>query len=145
MSPCRNVLLLTEGKDVASLLKALPEHANVTEVSSLSHLASLLSLGDYDVLFCGSEIPGGTWHDALGEVQQRACEIPVVVVARLGGEKQWVEVLGQGAFDMIAAPYQLQGILYLLEHAAASKQARASQMPLRKPVSQESTTPAAAT
>ena len=88
-------------------------------------MVRLLSKGGYDALFCGWEIAGGTWHDALNAVQQRAAELPVIVVARLGGEKQWVEVLGQGAFDMIAEPYQMRSIRYLLEHAAASKAARA--------------------
>jgi DNA-binding NtrC family response regulator len=126
MTSCKKVLLL-KGKDADTVLlrKALRANAVVTEVRSLPELAQLLSrgCGDYDALFCGWEIAGGTWHDALSEVRQSASTLPVVVVARLGGEKQWIEVLAQGAFDMIAAPYQVRTILYLLEHAAASKAA----------------------
>jgi DNA-binding NtrC family response regulator len=125
MPACRKVLLFKSNDvDLISLRKALRAHARVTEVGTLSDLARLLGEGDYDALFCGWEIAGGTWQDALNEVQQRASELPVVVAARLGGEKQWVEVLGRGAFDMITAPYQMRTILYLLEHAAASKAAR---------------------
>jgi DNA-binding NtrC family response regulator len=129
MSPSKNVLLLkSKDVDVVPLQEALQEHAKVTEVANLAHLSRLLAQGDYDVLFCGSEITDGTWHDAFNEVQRRSSELPIVIVARLGGEKQWIDVLGQGAFDMVTAPYQMRTLLYLLEHAAASKQARASQL-----------------
>jgi len=125
MPAFRKVLLLkSDDVDLIPLRKALRAHAKVTEVDTLADLARLLGKGDYDALFCGWDVAGGTWQDALNEVQRRASELPVVVVARLGGEKQWVEVLGQGAFDMITAPYQIQTVLYLLEHAAASKAAR---------------------
>ena len=127
MPPGKKVLLFTSKNfDAVSGRKALRAHANVTEVGTLADLVRLLSKGGYDALFCGWEIAGGTWHDALNAVQQRASELPVVVVARLGGEKQWVEVLGQGAFDMIAEPYQMRDpSADPLEHAAASKAARA--------------------
>ena len=33
-------------------------------------------------------------------------DLPVIIICRLGGEKEWAGVLESGAFDLLVAPYQ---------------------------------------
>ena len=57
----------------------------------------------------------------MEKVEKPHLRIPVIVLSRCGGEKQWVEVLQAGAFDLLVPPYNSYQILAVLEHALASR------------------------
>ena len=84
-------------------------------------------LGDgihYDAVLCAWFTRNGTWKDALGQVLQRCPDLPVVVFHRTGTEREWLEVLEAGAFDLLTAPYVEHTVLPVLEQAGASSRAR---------------------
>ncbi len=127
MADYANVLLISsdEGETVA-LERILSEHVNLCSVQSLSELQEVLESGGYDAVFCGWSFHQGTWNAALERVQQRCPDLPVIIFSRMGGEKEWVEALEAGAFDLLVAPYQKRNVLPLLEHAVVSHDARRS-------------------
>ncbi|MBI4458583.1 MAG: hypothetical protein HY648_00820, partial [Acidobacteria bacterium] len=89
-----------------------------------SELRKVLAKDAYDAMFCGWSYHQGTWQDALKEVLQQCPELPVIVFCRAGGEREWLEALEAGAFDLLVAPYVKRNVYPLLEHAIASSEAR---------------------
>ena len=119
------VLLISNDEAETGYLKAiLSEHVMLHSVRDLPELENHLEGGGYDAVFCGWSFQRGTWSDALRQVQQRNPSLPVVIFCRTGGEREWVEVLEAGGFDLLAAPYQKPTVLALLEQAVDSYQAR---------------------
>ncbi len=78
-----------------------------------------------DAFLCDWNFAGGGWQGAYEKFHLRAPETPFIVVCRTGGEREWMQVLNAGAFDLIGAPYHEAEILAVLEHAVASKEATA--------------------
>ena len=119
------VLFIRSDELDSSVLEGiLREHVMLHRAADLLELKSHLEAGSYDVVFCGWSNPSGTWIDALEHVLQRYPDLPVVIFSRTAGEREWVEVLEAGAFDLLAAPYQKAEVLAVLEQAVASYAAR---------------------
>ena len=119
------VLLLSNNRTEASALEGiLSEHVILKSVGNLLELQNVLEGGGYDAVFCGWSFHQGTWNDALDEIRQRCPDLPVIIFCRTGGEREWVEALEAGAFDLLVAPYMKRNVLPLLEHAVASHEAR---------------------
>ena len=119
------VLLLSSDEAETSIWEEIfREHAILKSVKNLSELQSNLEGGSYDAVFCGWSFHQGSWHEALEQFQQRCPNLPVIVFCREGGEKEWLEALGAGAFDLLVAPYLKCNVLPVLEHAVASHEAR---------------------
>ena len=129
------VLLISNGEAESNLLEqVLRKHAALHSVRDLAELEHLLDGVAFEVVFCGWTFDGGTWMDALGKVQQCNPDLPVVIFSRSGGEREWVEVLEAGAFDLFNAPYGLPDIRAVLEQAIDSYEARRSRkaaLPIR--------------
>lgn len=121
----RVLLLSGEETEASSLREILTRHVELANAWTLAEMVELLGGGGFDAFLCDWSFQGGTWQDALGEVQQRHPDLPTIVVRRLGGEQEWIQVLDAGAFDLVAAPYCEYAVLSVLEHAVASYQARA--------------------
>ncbi|MBI3894977.1 MAG: response regulator [Acidobacteria bacterium] len=119
------ILLLSNNQVETNALEGiLSEYVALKSVGNLLELQSVLQGGGYDAIFCGWSFHQGTWNDALQKVRQRCPDLPVIVFCRAGGEKEWVEALEAGAFDLLIAPYMKGNVLPLLEHAVASHEAR---------------------
>lgn len=119
-------VLLVSGDDeeMSKWEEILRDYAILKNARSLLELERNLESDEFDALFCGWSFHLGTWHDALQEVQQRCPDLPVIIFCARGGEKEWVQVLEAGAFDLLVAPYQQRMVLPVLEHAVDSYEAR---------------------
>jgi len=120
------VLLLSNEKESAVLEQLLTEHVALTPVHSLPELVSMLEDNDYDALFCASYFHAGTWNDAIKEVRKIHPDLPVIVLSSSAEEREWLEALDAGAFDLLAPPYHARSLLAVLEQASASHEARIS-------------------
>lgn len=119
------VLLLSSTETATSLLKdVLAKHVELRSARNLKETLELLARSDYDAFLCDWTFHDGTWRDALQEVQRRCPELPTIIMCRVGGEGEWVEVLEAGAFDLLSAPYFDYAVLAVLEHAVATHEAR---------------------
>jgi DNA-binding NtrC family response regulator len=118
------VLLLTgDDNEVCSLRDVLGRHASLFHARGLSEMKLRLE-GDFDVLFCSSVY---FRQGALKEITKLYPELPVIVLSRAGGDEEWMEVLGAGAFDLLVCPCQEPGVRCLMQQAVDSHQARKAQ------------------
>ncbi len=124
----RRKILLLAGSDPGTdlLREILVEHADVSGASDIPEMLSLLADDACDVLFCDWRFAMGTWRDVVEGIQNYYPELPVIVVCRTAGEREWREVLDEGAFDLLTEPYNERVVLALLEHALATRDARAT-------------------
>lgn len=119
-----NVLLLSTDRDETSQIqKILSKHVSLAPVRDLSELAALLEKRDYDALFCAWSFQKGSWKDVLEDMRQFHPGLPVIVLAPAPEIRQWAEVLGAGAFDLLVPPHEERSVMAVLEQAAASSQA----------------------
>ncbi len=71
------------------------------------------------VVLTDAALPDGDWRGVFQIVAQAGANIQVVVCSRLGDHKLWIDVLEQGAYDVLVEPYQHDEIRRILEAAAA--------------------------
>ncbi len=115
------VLFVGSDADDGHVAEILTRFAAVTRVPRIQDALSAAKENPYDAVFCPWEFAGGTWREVLQKAQKLGPPIPVIVLSRWAGEKQWVEVLQAGAFDLLVPPYTHYQILAVLEHALASR------------------------
>ena len=120
-----NILLLCgDESQTPSLRDVLSNHARVTSAADLLELKVLLENACFDAVFCAWSFRLGNWRSALHEVQRLNPDLPVIVFSTTGGEREWVDVLDAGGFDLLTDPYRNNTVLPALEQATASYDAR---------------------
>jgi DNA-binding NtrC family response regulator len=100
-------------------------HICVHRAGSLEQADSLLGTGDSRVLLTEVAFPGGTWRDALAMTARHGRNVVLVVTAALADERFWLDVLDQGAYDLILKPFVAEELLRILENADACARTRA--------------------
>ena len=123
----RVLLLTTDEPEAAQLSALLSEYVTLARAHDLRELGTLLETGQYDALFCDWSSYSVAWDEVLQEVRERYPDLPVIVLSRTAAEREWLEVMEAGAFDLLAPPYREHNLLAVLEQAAASRQARSWQ------------------
>jgi DNA-binding NtrC family response regulator len=104
--------------------KILNEYMVLKRAQDLAELKAVLGNGNhYDAVLCGGSFQKNDWKDALRYVLQGSPNFPLIISRRIGTEREWVEVLGAGAFDLLPAPHEECSVLPLLESAVASYEA----------------------
>jgi len=119
----RNILLLLSDNEetTSPLTEALATVADVTTAWTIEDLFRLLRSSEYDSFLYDWNFQGADWREICQEVQRTYPKLPIIVVNRCGGEQEWVEVLKAGCFDLISAPFSDSQVLYVIEHAVASR------------------------
>jgi two-component system, chemotaxis family, chemotaxis protein CheY len=69
-------------------------------------------------------LPDGDWRAVLEIVAQDRANVQVVVCSRLGDHTLLIDVLEQGAYDVLVEPYQREEVRRVLEAAAARSDVR---------------------
>lgn len=119
------VLLLSDpATETSGLERILDEHVSLHKVTGLMELQTLLDEGCYDAVFCDWSFHRDSWNAAVRQIQQLSPDLPVIIFRGTGGEKEWVQVLEAGGFDLLVAPYQNYTVLPVLEQAVESYEAR---------------------
>jgi len=117
------LLLSNDETETAVLEQLLNEHVAVTPVNNLSELGALLENSDYDALFCAGSPDTGICNDALEEVRNVLPDLPVILLSSSAEQREWLQALDAGAFDVLVPPYQERALLAVLEQASASREA----------------------
>ena len=121
-----SVLLLSSNEEATGQLREiLAREVELVAAWTSEELFHLLETADYDAFLCDWESLGGGWREVCREVKQFYPGLPIIVVSRCGGEKEWVEVLDAGCFDLVCAPFSARQVLYVVEHAVADYEAQA--------------------
>jgi len=119
------VLLLTsDHQERRELEEILENHALLACASDLLELKSHLQEGSVDVVFCSWPFYLGSWNGILREVQDQHPDLPVIVLSPSGGEREWMEVMESGVFDLLTWPSPRPWVLAAVEQAAESHDAR---------------------
>lgn len=118
------LVLLSDEKERHALEALLHNHALLVHAKDLPEMKSYLQKNSIDVLFCGWSYYSKNWSAVLDEVRQYHPNMPVIVLSRQGGEREWLEVLESGGFDLLAWPSPKSTLLAVVEQAVASHDAR---------------------
>ena len=70
------------------------------------------------VVLADAALPDGDWREVLQIVAQAGVNAEVVVCSRLGDHKLWIDVLEQGAYDVLVEPYECEEVRRIVEAAA---------------------------
>ena len=70
------------------------------------------------VVLTDAALPDGDWQGVLQIVAQAGVDIEVVVCSRLGDHKLWIDVLEQGAYDVLVEPFECEEVRRIVEAAA---------------------------
>ena len=123
-----SVLLLHSNEEATGLLReTLTREVELATAWTVEQLSDLLQRASYDAFLCDWDCQGGSWREVCREVKRNYPDLPIILLCRLcrcGGEKEWVEVLEAGYFDLVCAPFSDRQILSVIEHAVASREAR---------------------
>jgi two-component system chemotaxis response regulator CheY len=103
------------------LLEALDSCGiDVLEVCDCNEARRMLEIQPpVEVVLTDAALPDGDWRGVLQIVTRAGANIEVVVCSRLGDHKLWIDVLEQGAYDVLVEPYQHEEIRRIIEAAAA--------------------------
>ena len=123
------VLLLTPNLEVRQpILRTLDNlSADTTTCSTCQQAAELLAVKEFGVVFCDEHLAEGSYRDLI-HPNHGAGKVPrIVVTTRTGEWDLYFRALGNGAFDIIRAPWHATDIEMILiralreqEHLAAS-------------------------
>lgn len=70
------------------------------------------------VVVTDTVLPDGDWRRVLEIVAHSYPNIEVVVSSLLGDHKLWIDVLEQGAYDVLVEPYECEEVRRIVEAAA---------------------------
>lgn len=118
------LVLMCDTDQRAILQKVLELHAELSCAYTPEEMSEQLERASYDAVFCARSLSMGSWSEVLEKVPQFYPHLPVIIVSRTADEQEWLEVLEAGAFDLLGPPYYERVLLYVLEHAMVSHDAR---------------------
>jgi len=93
----------------------------VTPARSCREAASALSLGQFGIILCESDLPDGTWLEILNQISGVRERPLLIVTSRLADEFLWAEVLNLGGYDLLAKPFSRQEVRHVLTSAWVQK------------------------
>ena len=123
------VLLLTPNLEVRqSILRTLDRlSVDTINCSTCQQAADLLARQEFDVIFCDEYLVDGSYRDLIHPNNYAARTPRIIVTTRTGEWDLYFKALGNGAFDIIRAPWHSTDIEMILiralreqEHPAAS-------------------------
>ncbi len=124
MSLVPRVLLLVSDKDDKRRLEQnLTPYAELSWASHPEHVSGALHGDTFDVAFCAGRELIRSWREILKSVRDLNPDLPVIILSETAGEREWVDMLDAGAFDLLVSPYS-ETLLPAMEHAIASREAR---------------------
>ena len=121
----RVLLFVCDASQKAILQQTFAHHAELDWARNPQEMIQHLEQARYDAVFCSRNFSNGSWGEALKQMQRLYADVPVIILSQTADEKEWVEVLAAGAFDLLGLPCYEQALLSVMEHAVASREARA--------------------
>ena len=90
--------------------------------STVGECAEVFANQNIDIVFCERRLTDGTYRNILTMARSRGRSVRLVVTSRLADWDEYVEALGNGAFDLIASPSQPADIVRVLNQAQREAQ-----------------------
>ncbi|MDQ3031141.1 MAG: sigma-54 dependent transcriptional regulator [Myxococcota bacterium] len=112
---------------LASLLKQAGHEAH--HVSSGEEALAALTSRGIDLVITDVRMPGMDGMELLGEVKQRAPDVPVVLITAHGSVPLAVEAMKNGAADFLLKPFDRDEVLFTVDKALAAASDAADRPP----------------
>ena len=121
MQPKITVMLVMSRERQLSLLETLEiSGIDVLPVCDCNEARRMLETQvRVQVVLTDRALPDGDWREVLEIVAQGRAYVQVVVCSRLGDHTLLIDVLEQGAYDILIEPYEREEIRRVLEATAA--------------------------
>ena len=100
----RVLLCVGDAGQKASLQQSLAPYAELSWACNPGEIARRLEQERYDAVFCARDLCSGTWIEVMRQVQQICPELPVIILSQTADEREWLEVLAAGGFDLLGLP-----------------------------------------
>ena len=91
-------------------------HCTLALAKTRTQALPLLNAPHCGIIIIDSALPGG-WKILLQDVQTRTHPPAVIVVAHVGDERLWAEVLNLGCYDVLAKPLDRAEVDYVISAA----------------------------
>ena len=143
MQPKITAMIIMARECRLPLLEALESCGiEVLPVCDCSEARRMLEIQpEMQVVLTDVALPDGDWREVLQIVAHSRPNIEVVVSSRLGDHKLWIDVLEQGAYDVLAEPYEREEVRRIVGAAAARSYKRS--LPLAQAISYKPKAPPA--
>jgi DNA-binding NtrC family response regulator len=99
-----------------------PAGIEVHHAATLEQANFLLATSGSSVLVTDTVFFDGTWKDANKMLATGHPQVALVVAAEMADERFWIDVLDQGAFDLVVKPFLAGELRRILENANAQVQ-----------------------
>lgn len=119
-------LLIMSKERSAPLVKHLEAcGTNLVLVSDCRAAEEALAAGTrIHVVLTEEQLPDGDWRYVLTRISETMTGTQVIVCARLGDTQLWCEVIQNGAYDLLAEPYDQNEVRRIVESAALQSESR---------------------
>lgn len=121
MSGLRVLLIDDEEELVATLAERLELRDFLVDYA-LNGLAGMARVKekDYDVIVVDLMMPGMNGHEVLEQVKRLRPDLPVILLTGRGSEQDSESGLGQGAFDYLMKPVNIDRLIEIMRKAVKS-------------------------
>jgi DNA-binding NtrC family response regulator len=116
--PIRILILSSELHNRLALADILNrEHWETICASTVNEFQEVLERRNVTLVFCDRQLSDGTYRDVLQTMRSLSTNVPLVVISRLADWDEYLEVLQEGAFDLIASPCRLTDVTWVVLRA----------------------------
>ena len=92
---------------------------DVVEAESISELRQLVATGEGDLLLTDVLMPGGNGLDVIPEIRSLRPEMPIIVMSAQNTLGTAIRATGEGAFDYLPKPFDLDELVEITRKALA--------------------------
>src|SRR5437660_7604706 len=117
-----NILLIDDDADLTRFLQINLEQSGhrVTCLERAESGPDLLAAGDFDLVLLDNKMPGMSGLDFLQARNERAVEVPVILMTGYSTTDTAIQAVDLGAFDYVIKPDDFQSLWRELEPLAAA-------------------------
>jgi DNA-binding NtrC family response regulator len=120
------VLVVLGSQECGCLVQNLRELSEVVTATGMDEAMQALRREEFDAVFSAWEIPGGLWSELLTALQSEKMSVPAILYYHCADEREWLQALEAGAFDLLAPPFDKYKLSVVLEHARSSRRRMAA-------------------
>jgi two-component system, NtrC family, response regulator GlrR len=138
IEPARpHILVIDDEEDLCVLLRLRLEHHGfrVTTRQTSRGALEVLEHEVFDAMILDLRLQDENGLDVLAEIQNRALDLPVIVLTAHGSVESAVEAMKRGAYGFLTKPFDDHQLLQKLEHAVERVRLRREVAGLRRIVS----------
>lgn len=125
--PIEILVISSELRNRRALVEVLNrEHWNPIYASTLNDCREFFATRDAILVFCDRQLSDGTYRDVLKTMRSLNKNVPLVVTTRVADWDEYLEVIQQGAFDLILSPCTATDVTWVIRRAQSENKKRSA-------------------